>query len=150
MYFLIVGFQTWIGHVDVKSSPVYFYVQKDNNFNMSNTNVPIPFEIERLNVGGAMNLTSGTFTAPRKGTYFFSFSGISGGADLNIFLNVNGSGLGMGHTSTPFDTLTQQSTLHLNAGDKVWVQSAKAGYLHDNGNHYTHFTGWLLQEDFAY
>jgi hypothetical protein len=32
----------------------------------------IPFDIERLkNVGGAMNLQTGKFTAPRTGKYFF-------------------------------------------------------------------------------
>ena len=48
-YFDCAGFQTWIGQVDVKSSPVYFYVQRYNDFNAINN--PIPFDTERLNVG---------------------------------------------------------------------------------------------------
>ena len=46
------GFQTRIGQVDVKSSPVYFYVQRNVNFNTTGT--PIPFDVEKLNVGGAV------------------------------------------------------------------------------------------------
>ena len=44
-------FQKWIGYNDVKSQPVYFYVQKNTSFSTPYT--PIPFEIERLKIGGA-------------------------------------------------------------------------------------------------
>ncbi|EFX78137.1 hypothetical protein DAPPUDRAFT_246487 [Daphnia pulex] len=49
------------------------------------------------------------------------------------------------------DGFSLQSTLHLQAGEQIWIQSdtEEYMYLHDNGNHYTHFTGWLLQEDVA-
>jgi hypothetical protein len=36
----------------------------------STQGVPISFELERLNIGGAMNGTTGKFKAPRKGFYF--------------------------------------------------------------------------------
>ena len=145
----IVGFQTWIGQLDIKSSPVYFYVQRYSNFVYSN--VAIPFDLERLNVGGGMNLTSGIFTTPRPGTYFFTFSGISGNQDpLYIGLHVNGSNIGTGYSSSFTGTFTLQSTLHLNAGDQVSMQiTYGSGILYD-GSHYTHFTGWLLQEDLSY
>ena len=69
------GFQKWIGYGDVKSLPVYFYVQRSTGFNTTNTS--ITFDTARLNDGGAMNLSSGIVTAPRTGTYFFSFSAIA-------------------------------------------------------------------------
>ena len=67
-------FQKRIGYVDVKSSPVHFYVQREKSFKTKHT--PIPFDVERLNVGGPMNLKSGVFTAPRDGIYSFSFTGL--------------------------------------------------------------------------
>ena len=70
MFCDIEGFETRIGYLDVKSSPVYFYVQRNTNFETKGT--PIPFDVEILNVGGAMNSTSGKFTAPRNGTNFHS------------------------------------------------------------------------------
>ena len=63
-----------IGQYDVKSSPVYFYVKKTTDF--VTEDVPIPFELERLNVGNAMNAVSGIFTAPRTELIFFSFFGL--------------------------------------------------------------------------
>ena len=138
----------------MKSSPAYFYVQRNTNFGTKN--VAIPFELERLNVGGAMNAGSGIFTVPKPGTYFFSFSGIGTPTSYTrpqIYLN--GNVIGSGHAdaeSIDNPTFTLQSTLQLNAGDQVSLKlrSEPNGYLYDTSDHYTHFTGWLLQEDLSY
>ena len=150
----IAGFQTWIGKFDVKSSSVYFYVQRSTHFKTEG--VPITFEVTRLNVGNAMNAGSGIFTAPKSGIYFFSFSGI-GGANSFIFpqLYLNGNLIGSGEAdteSTDYPTFILQSTIQLNAGDQVSLKlrSDGTGFLLDSGDHYTHFTGWLLQEDLNY
>ncbi len=152
--------QTWIGYVDVKSSPVYFYVQKSSFYNIVNT--PIPFEVERLNVGGAMNLTSGTFTAPRTGTYFFSFSGTgvfengNGLLDIGLILNGNSIGRAEGNdfsgATHEYETASLQSTLYLQSGDQISLQilAMSNSILADSySQHVTHFNGFLLNEDVA-
>lgn len=155
------GFQKWIGFADVKSSPTYFYVQKNSDFKQENT--PVPFEIERLNVGQAMNLQSGKFVAPRTGKYYFSTSGrayfaASSGRYFVIGLFKNGAGIGSAHGDEisdrdyQFENFSIQSTLDLKAGDQIWLQITRmpsGGYLTDDGNHFTHFTGWLLEEDIS-
>jgi hypothetical protein len=51
------------------------------------------------------------------------------------------------------DHVSLQSTLRLNAGDKIWVQIASMGAgtvlfdLYDVP--FTHFSGWLLEEEFS-
>ena len=149
------------GQVDVKSLPVYFYVQKINDFNTTTT--PIPFDFEVLNVGGAMNSTSGKFTAPRAGTYFFAFNGNAyfpassySYFDFHINIYLNGNLLVGGHAnelsstaSEEYETVSLQSTVNLQSGDQVWLQitTANSGsYLYGLP---THFSGFLLQENMS-
>ena len=154
----ITDFQTLIGYSDVKSFPVYFYVQKDRRFDKINT--PVPFDIETSNVGNAMNLQSGVFTAPRNGIYFFSISGIAHVTSkahgvFHLKLILNGKYVGNGAADTvgvAYETVSIQSLLVLKVGDRVWLELPRGqvnAYLHDNSNHFTHFTGWMLQEDFS-
>ena len=107
-----------------------------------------------------MDLTSGKFTAPRPGIYFFSFTGLakfqtsSSSVGFGVDLYLNGGQIGSGYvdeTNTPGQDspLTFQSTMNLKKGDQVWVAiwSKTGAYLVDNGSHHTHFTGFMLQEE---
>lgn len=58
---------------------------------------PIPFEEEVLNIGNAMNINTGKFTAPRDGIYFLTFTAErvwfptapASGLDIVMYLNGN-------------------------------------------------------------
>lgn len=163
IFISLAGFQTWIGYEDVKSSPTYFFVRRsENGFNQSN--IPIPFEIEMLNVGWAMNLTSGKFTSPRTGKYFFSASGpISFTSQTpnpsriaaGIQLVKNGEVIGYSPTDSSnnsgweLETFSIQLTTHLQTGDKIWLTLSTASpagvYLYGYGSF--HFTGFVLEEE---
>jgi hypothetical protein len=156
--------QKWIGYADVKSAPVHFYVQRSSPFSTKTT--PIPWDVAVVNEGNAMDLTSGIFTAPRPGIYFFSFSGVgefpassisSSTVWLQVALYLNGGLIGVGwveeantvaYQKSP---LTLQSTLNLNSNDQVWVAihyQESGVYLADYSIwHMTHFTGFMLEED---
>ena len=113
-----------------------------------------------------MDLSTGKFTAPAKGTYFFSFTGhaqfptSSSLLTLAVGLYLNGNQIGWGfveeyHTVNWQETpLTLQSTLSLQKGDQIWLQirSISGGVsLHDdNDNHWTHFTGYILEEEITF
>lgn len=114
--------QKGIGISDVKSFLVVSYAKK--NSKLSTQGIPIPFELERLNIGGAMNGKTGKFKASaRIGVYFFAFNGIAvittaeGG--MNVALMVNGKEVGRAqrksHVGNEWETLALQSTMDLKA-----------------------------------
>ena len=121
---------------------------------------PIPFQLAWVNEENAMDLTSGKFTAPRPGIYFFSFTGQtdfprSSASGLSVGLFFNGGLIGASEDeeantiANQNNPVTFQATLNLKKGDQVWVEilwMASGAYLSDNGDHRNHFTGFMLIE----
>ncbi len=70
---------------------------------------------------------------------------------------MNGGQIGLGYVEESNTVagqnspLTLQSTLNLKKGDQVWMEiysSSTGAYLVDDSyNHFTHFTGWMLEEE---
>jgi len=106
-----------------------------------------------LNEGDAFNLGSGYFTTPVKGIYHFQFSAVKSGPSKNLFiyLQVNGVNFGIAYTHQSDRVhnaagVSLSASLRLAAGDRVNLLN-NGGELYDNDNHWTHFTGWLVEEE---
>ena len=143
-----------IGHVNVKTKIVHFYVQRYQHFNTPNA--VIPFQLARLNEGGAFNLASGIFTVPVPGIYHFDFCAVKDGTtvSLAIYLQLNGVNVGRAETNQfargAYETVSLSASFRLAKGDKVNLYKWKSkGELFEDGNnhsggHLTHYTGSLL------
>jgi len=145
-----------VGLIDVKSSSIHFYVQRNSGFDQPNK--VIPYEVELLNEGKAMNLKTGIFQAPSNGIYYFSFRGFLGTPTIptslfslttQVYLRLNGKTVATGASSSLGGfSFSLECTLKLKKGDRVDVKMGKIGALWDNKNeHLTHFSGHLIEED---
>ena len=148
----VIVSQKFVGNVDVKTKIVHFYVQRKTTFSNRSS---LTFELTRLNEGGAMNLTSGIFTAPVPGIYHFEFSGYKHEStqSLSVLLKLNGKVVGQAYTFSkqPSDGAEGKgiyltASLRLQFKDEVSL-FVDAGKVTDNDNHLTHFTGWLVEQD---
>ena len=168
--YLLIGFETWIGNVQVNTKSVHFYVQRSTKYRLDSGPGPITFDVNQLNVGGAMNLKTGEFTAPVDGIYHFEFTCLKARDpyDLVIYLRVRAKDPNI--TRVPYNIIYVASvpvvaatatsglpsystgsltaSLKLKAGDVVNLHSQhRRDALHDNEGHYTQFAGWLVEED---
>ena len=144
---MTAGYETRVGYVDVKSSSgVYFYVGRNSPY--STTESVIPYDVASLNIGGAMDLASGVFTAPVSGRYQFNFVAQ---ADVDsgtaVILRWNGGQIARGYGRLLFNTLAMTATVSLQKNDRIDTYLDR-GVVYDCIDCYnTQFTGILLEED---
>jgi len=70
---------------------------------------------------------------------------------LDILLQVNGKFVGRAHTHQSAtgsrDAISLGVSLRLTAGDRLNLYNANNGVLFESGEHFTQFTGWLVEEE---
>ena len=95
--------------------------------------------------------TSGIFTAPKSGKYFFTFSGISErNAEARVDLQVktdtaDWTKVGEALAGEGYRTYSQQATFDLTKGNQIRLL-LMSGVIHDT-NSYTSFVGHILEEE---
>jgi len=121
---------------------------------IGHTNKPevIRFNVERLNIGRALNITTGVFTAPKSGIYQFSFSLLRDAFTMSyiqVHLRLNNKTvIGKIFSGSGFyaSLVSFQSVLRLKKGDRIDLFK-KEGTLDYHEDYLHHFSGLLLEED---
>jgi len=113
----------------------------------------IPFNLVKLNVGGAFN--SGVFTAPKSGTYQFAFKAMKDPNDVNcliVFLRVNGVEKSVTFSSDGKSVypVSLHSTLKLEKGDRVDLFKKTSQLFCNEKEPSSFFTGSLVEEDLVF
>ena len=142
----LTGYETRFGYVDVKSnSGVYFYVQRNTTYSTNNSS--IPYEFAHLNIGGAMDLATGVFTAPTNGRYQFNFVALANADITGVIFRLNGFQIAYGLRDARLDNPVISSTLELQKNDRIDTYLS-GGSIHDCSTcYYAQFTWILLEED---
>jgi len=108
-----------------------------------------------VNEGDAFNMSSRSFIVPVPGIYHFQFSAVkypfgNNFQHLRIRLQVNGETTGISAQNSQGggagDAVSLSASLRLAAGDRVNLYIVCGG-LYDDGSSFTHFTGWLVEEE---
>lgn len=109
-----------------KTRSVYFVARAKAFCSLSLRSI-ITYQSARLNVGSAMNLSSGIFQVPQSGLYQFSFQAKTSNSDVTVSLLVQETAVITTH-STARSTSSFTSILALKVDDRVAVRLDK-GYL---------------------
>jgi len=145
----LLGYETLIGYNDVKTSAgVYFSVKRKTTYIIKNT--VLPYDDADVNVGGAMNIATGVFTAPTSGRYYFSFHGLNCDAkNVWVRLRLNGNGTSIAAAISKYDSLSTSTYLNLKIGDQVdtYLADGQICDATEFNQRYTVFSGMLLEQD---
>ncbi|XP_036383859.1 complement C1q-like protein 3 [Megalops cyprinoides] len=102
------------------------------------------------NIGANYNPTTGMFTAPVKGVYFFSFTNfgyMSNGAHIGTTLYKNDEHIVSAFqykTDNTEDVSSSAATLVLEVGDQVYVRLPSGFKVYDDAHDRCSFSGFLL------
>ena len=114
----------------------------------------ITFNLELVNIGKAMEASTGVFTAPKSGIYQFSFTIGKYGyvtSELYVHLRKNSKKIGTSVSNGGFysGVSSFQSIITLKKGDRVDLYKEK-GRIQDDYPKCNHFSGMLLDQDLVY
>nr|KAG5699792.1 hypothetical protein BaRGS_013512 [Batillaria attramentaria] len=128
---------------EMTTGHVSFHARLDDNAHI-NTGATLILNFVYSNEGGAYNATTGQFTAPVNGTYFFAAttSTYSSSQDANLYIAVDG--VSMSYVGADRDASNMGAchlALPLRKGQRVWLEAWTDAYFYGTT---TTFTGFLI------
>ncbi|XP_028461807.1 tropomyosin alpha-1 chain-like [Perca flavescens] len=134
-----------------ENAKVAFYTALTDSGGVGPYNTPTVLKFSKVftNVGGAYSPTTGFFTAPQKGVYYFRFTicGHTAKGLMGVQLYHNGRSIihNLEHKDNlHFEYLSNAVTLELNVGDELHLVLPEESAIFDNANNHSTFSGFLL------
>ncbi|XP_062573030.1 complement C1q tumor necrosis factor-related protein 6-like [Saccostrea cucullata] len=130
-------------------SPVAFTALLDGN-NQYEQDDTVIYNVIRTNAGGNYNETTGIFTAPDAGVYFFTWSTLTSPYKrLNTAIVKNSSSGYIAYSSCAafpdtYTTCSQSTTVELVPGDRIWIVVYKMAVQDLHGGQWPTFSGFKL------
>ncbi|XP_017539084.1 collagen alpha-1(X) chain [Pygocentrus nattereri] len=112
-------------------------------------NMPVAFTRVIYNLQQHYNPTTGIYMAPINGTYVFSYHLVASGRILKVGLFWNFQPVVKSTEVSDLGSTSQQVTLHLSEGDRVWLQvrDTSSNGLYTSSESSSTFSGYLLYPD---
>ncbi|XP_053195823.1 liprin-alpha-2-like isoform X1 [Scomber japonicus] len=120
----------------------------DGQIGPFNTDITLKFSKVFTNFGQGYSQTTGVFTAPVKGAYYFSFTTLDnrGVVSTRVFLHQNDKKVLSihNHNANGWENVSNSLVLQLEKGDMVYLVLPAGHTVFDDTRNFTSFNGFLL------
>ncbi|XP_053176347.1 scavenger receptor cysteine-rich type 1 protein M130-like [Scomber japonicus] len=120
----------------------------DRQIGPFNTDITLKFSKVITNFGRVYSPTTGVFTAPVRGAYYFSFNILDTRSNTwrDVYLYHNNKRVLTSHNYSVHsgESVSNSLVLQLEKGDVVYLVLAAGHTVYDDGNDHTFFNGFLL------
>ncbi|XP_053195825.1 heavy metal-binding protein HIP-like isoform X3 [Scomber japonicus] len=120
----------------------------DGQIGPFNTDITLKYSKVFTNFGQVYSPTTGVFTAPVRGAYYFSFTTVDtrSGVNTRVYLHHNDKKVLSSHNrnANGSESVSNSMVLQLEKGDVVYLVLPTGHTVYDDTNDYTTFNGFLL------
>ncbi|XP_062292181.1 complement C1q-like protein 2 [Scomber scombrus] len=113
-----------------------------------NTDITLKFSKVITNIGQAYSPSTGLFTAPVRGAYYFSFTTLDGRSNVyrRVYLYHNDKRVlfSYNYSANVYESVSNSLVLQLEKGDVVYMVLPGGCSVYDDADDFTTFNGFLL------